>query len=155
MASLDIKVVGADRLARLSRALKDAGDKELRRELGTGLRRAARPMRDTFKAGALGFLPHRGGLAEEVAEGMRFTTKVSTGKSPAVRITASLPGHDLPAIDRGRLRHPVFGNQHNWVTQQIRPNFWTDSGYVAAPAVRAELVKAIDAVARKLEAKVR
>jgi hypothetical protein len=153
MASVDIRVVGADKLARLSRALKDAGDKDLRRELGAGLRRAARPMRETFKAGALGFLPHRGGLAEEVAVGMRFTTKVGTGANPSVRITASLPGHDLPAINRGRLRKPVFGNRKVWVTQQIRPGFWTDSGYVAAPAVRVELVKAIDAVAAKLEAK--
>jgi len=151
-----LKVTGADKLERLSKALREADAKDLKKELGKGLRRAVKPMRDTFKAGALGFLPFRGGLAEEVADGMRFKTKIRTGgKSVGVRIVASLPGHDLSAMNRGRLRHPVYGNRRNWVNQQIRPNWWDDSGLVAAPAVRAELVKAIDEVAAKLEAKVR
>jgi hypothetical protein len=151
-----LKVTGADKLERLSKALRDAGDKDLKRELGKGLRRAVRPMRETFKAGALGFLPFRGGLAEDVAPGMRFRTKIRTGgKSVGVRIVASLPGHDLNAMNRGRLRHPVRGNRRIWVNQQIRANWWDDSGLVAAPPVRVELVKAIDEVAAKLEAKVR
>jgi hypothetical protein len=151
-----LEVTGADKLARLSKALREAGDKDLKSELGKGLRRAVRPMRETFKAGALGFLPFRGGLAEEIADGMRFRTKIRTsGKSVGVRVVASLPGHDLNAMNRGRLRHPVYGNRRNWVNQQIRPAWWDDSGLVAAPAVRVELVKAIDEVAAKLEAKAR
>jgi hypothetical protein len=147
---VDVTVTGADQLAKLGAALKQAPE-DLRKELGAGLRRAVRPMPAIFKAGALGFLPFRGGLAETVAEGMRFRTKISTsGNNVGMRIVASLPGHDLAAMNRGRLRKPVFGNRRIWVTQQIREEWWTDSGLVAVPAVRAEAVNAIEAVARKL-----
>lgn len=154
--AFSLKVTGADKLERLSKALRDAADKDLKKELGKGVRRAVRPMRETFKAGALGFLPFRGGLAEEVADGMRFRTKIRTGgSSVGVRVVAALPGHDLAAMNRGRLAHPVYGNRRVWVNQQIRPDWWDDSGLTAAPAVRVELVKAIDEVAAKLEAKVK
>jgi hypothetical protein len=155
-AAVDISVTGADKLAKIAAALKQAGHEDLRKELTAGLRRGTRPMPAVYKAGALGFLPFRGGLAEEVAAGMRFSIKVRTGgKSVGVRIVASLPGHDLRSMNRGRLRKPVFGNRRVWVNQQIRPEWWTDSGLVAIPAVRVELVRAIDAVGRKLESRIR
>jgi hypothetical protein len=138
------------KLERVTLALRHTPP-ELRRELRTGLQRAVRPMQRTFRAGALGYLPLRGGLAEWVAAGMRFRTSVSVGESPRLRISASLPGHDLPALNRGRDRHPVFGHRDRWVTQQVRPRFWDDAGEVGASNAYDEIVKAVDTVAAKLE----
>lgn len=142
------------KLERLARALKETGNKDLRNELARGLRRAVKPMQREFRRGALGILPHRGGLAEWVADDTKFRSKVSVGRNPSVRITATLPGHDLDAMDRGRLRHPTFGHRDgpHWVTQTIRPHWFTDSGVLAAQDARDELIRAIDTVAAKLEA---
>lgn len=153
MFSAQIDTKGLDKLERVARAVQASGDKALRRQVGIRLRRTAKPMQEAFKAGALGFLPYRGGLAEDVAAGMRFRTKVSLGATPSMRITASLPGHDLRAMNRGRLRHPTFGHRSGpyWVTQQIRPNWWTDSGLVALPDVRRELLGALDDLIKQLK----
>lgn len=151
---MPVTVTGAEQLGRLARAIRQAGDKDLQRELASGLRRAVRPMQREFKQVAGQVLPYRGGLAEFVVAGMRFRSKVSVGKSPRVRITASLPGHDLDAMNRGRLRHPTFGHRDgaHWVTQEIRPGFWDDAGTLAAEDARKEIDKAVDIVAAKLEA---
>jgi hypothetical protein len=150
--AFSVEVRGADKLAHLGAALREAGNKDLQRELAKGLRRSVRPMKAAFKAGALGILPDRGGLAEQVAADTRYSTKIRTGRSPSVRIVATLPGHDLSAMNRGRLRHPTHGHRaaKYWVNQQIRPGWFTDSGTLAAGDVRVELVKAIDEVAAKL-----
>lgn len=140
------------KLERVAAAVRASGNKELRRELEKGLRRAVRPMQKTFRAGALGYLPFRGGLAEWVASDMRFRTSVSVGERTRLRIRASLPGHDLPAINRGRLRHPVFGNRENWVLQLVRPHFWDDAGILGAQEAEKEIVAAVDRTAGKLEA---
>lgn len=149
--SVDRKAMA--KLDALAQALRDAGAKDLQKELTAGLRRAVRPMKKELQRGALGILPYRGGLAELVVAGTRFRTKVSVGKNPSVRISASLPGHDLAAMERGRLRHPTFGHRDgpHWVTQQIRPHWFSDSGVLAAQDARVEISKAIDNVARKLK----
>lgn len=153
MAGVSISTADRAKLERLARAIREAGDKELEKELAAGLRRAIKPMQREFKRGALGILPYRGGLAEWVADGMRFRSKVSVGSKPRATVIASLPGHDISAINRGRLRHPTHGHRDgpHWVTQEIRPGFWDDSGTLAAQDAAEEINKAIDAVAEKLE----
>ena len=139
------------KLERVAAALVDT-PRSVRKECETGLRRAARPMQRTFRAGALGYLPLRGGLAEWVAAGMRFRTSVSLQPDRLrLRISATLPGHDLPALNRGRDRHPTFGHRDRWVTQAVRPNFYDDAGTVGAQEVQPELVAAIDRAADRLE----
>ena len=139
------------KLERVALALVDA-PRNVRKECEKGLRNAARPMQRTFRASALGYLPLRGGLAEWVAAGMRFRTSVSLQPDRLrLRISASLPGHDLPALNRGRDRHPVYGHRDRWVTQEVRPNFYDDGGTVGAQEVEPELVDAIDRAADRLE----
>lgn len=153
MALVSVYVPPGDlaKLERLNAAIA-AAPKELQKELATGLRRAVKPMPKIFRQGALGYLPHRGGLGEWVASGMRFRTTVSVGANPRLRISASLPGHDLPALNSGTDRHPVFGNRDNWVSQPIRPNWWDDSGVLAAQEASDEIVAAVDRTGTKLEA---
>src|SRR5882757_3447026 len=130
-----MKVTGADRLARLGAALKDAGDKDMRRELFKAMQRAAKPMKAAARTAAREHLPRRGGLGERVA-GSKFSAKTSaSGKNPGLRIIGA-GDLDLPALDRGRVRHPVFGNRHNWVNQQIPVGWFTNAMNEKAPAVR-------------------
>ena len=146
---------GARQLRLLARDLDRAG-KELRMELPKALKRAAAPMVEAIRADARERLPHRGGLAEYVAKAT-ISVQVRTGANNA---SARLVGRrkqtraggqvDLPAINRGRLRHPTYGHGP-WVTQTVPAGFWDDGVTHAQGAVDRELQAALDQVRRRIE----
>jgi hypothetical protein len=154
LASVTVPPVDLAKLDRLAAALQAAGAKDLQKELADGLRRGVRRIPRELRRAALGRLPFHGGLAEDVANGMRFRTRVSVGRNPSLSIRGSWPGHDVAALNRGRARHPVFGNRKVWRTTTVKPGFWDDGGALGAQDVTPELVKAIDNVARKLKASI-
>lgn len=146
---IDVRVTGADNLAVLAKRLKEIGDNDLRKEMLAGIRRAAKPMTQAAKERAESDLPKAGGLNEVVAKS-KFSTRTRTaGRTPGVRVVASNP-HDVQSIDRGRLRHPVFGNREVWVTQKITPGWFTDAMNSHADEVRREMLRVLNTVARKL-----
>jgi hypothetical protein len=64
------------------------------------------------------------------------------------RVTAlPRPGKkiDLQSLDRGRLRHPLFGNRRYWYMQAVRPGWFTSAveGHVNATG-EGELNVAVD-----------
>lgn len=59
--AVSIQVVGADSLRVLARDLKKAGDKDLRKELYSGLNRATKPLEEAARRSAAGNLPSSGG----------------------------------------------------------------------------------------------
>lgn len=146
MAEPDIRIVGAEKLQRVARKLKETGDKELRKELYSGIQRAAKPVKAAMQAAARAQLPKAGGLNNFVADG-KFSVSTKAGSNPGVTIKAKKGG----GADRGRIRHPVFGNKAVQVTQQVDSGWFTQTGKDAAPVVRAELLKVIDDVARKIK----
>jgi hypothetical protein len=123
--------------------------RSLRRELYKGLQRAARPAKDAAREGA-SRLPQRGGLAARVA-GARFSVRATAGRNPRVRITATEAGRgkvNLASLDRGRLRHPLFGDRGHWFSQAVPPQWFSGPIAARADAVRAELEQAVTAVER-------
>lgn len=155
MPSFDVTVTttGAGKLLRLSAAIKAAGDKDLERALRRAMQRGGKPLKAAARQGALERLPKRGGLAERVA-GSKFGVRTSSaGKRAGVRVIGR-SGYDLQGMDEGLIRHPVRGNRKRWVSQEIAPGWFSDAEEAKAPAVRDELVQAIDELAAKLEASV-
>ena len=149
----DLEIRGADTFARVSKALKRAGDKELRKELYAGINRATKPMRAEAKKSAERNLPRTGGLNKRVARA-RLTTRRRTGKNPGISIVAK--GMDqLALMDRGYVRHPVFGNRKRWSTQPIpdAEGWFTTPMEDGAPQARKEIVKSLDGIAKKLARK--
>lgn len=138
-------VADTEKLARLSAVLKRVGDQQLRRELYRGIQRATVPMKAAARASALQRLPKRGGLAGKVASS-KLSTRTRGGRNPSVRIVAS-GGVDLRSMDRGRLRHPVFGNRRVWVNQSVAARWFTDPMRATAPAARTEIAGVLDRVA--------
>lgn len=109
----------ADRLRNASR------EAELIELVVDRLREPALAATGGAKQNALTVLPNRGGLAK-LAASSKFNINVTTkGRSGGVRIEAKLPGHDLVAMDRGRIRHPVYGNLRVWVSQAINRYWFT------------------------------
>jgi hypothetical protein len=142
---------GAEKLARLAAAIKDAGDKDLRRELFRAMQRSTKPLKLAAREGAIQILPYRGGLAERVATS-KFSTQVRTrGKGAGVRVKGA-SDMDIGSMNRGRLRHLTYGHRP-WRNQKVRAGWFDDSLTVEADKVRGEIVRAVDELGRKLEAK--
>jgi hypothetical protein len=156
---MDLRLTGANQLADLAKDLKSVGDKDLRKELLKGLRNAAKPLaKEVAPRVAREGLPKHGGLNEFVASSKFGVRTRTTGQGAGVRIVGKKGTHDLAAMDRGRLRHPVWkraSERHRsavWVTQLIEPGWWTKgmSDPVVLEPMREELLKVIDDVTRKL-----
>lgn len=145
------RVVGAEELAAVAKALRQAGDKELRKELYRGLRRAAKPLIAEARQHARDTLPKSGGLNERVARSKFKVAVRGAGRNPGVRITAT--GLDKRLDTEGRIRHPVYGNREVWVQQKVKPHWFETPMAAGAPEVRRELQKVVEDIARKLEAR--
>lgn len=144
----DFEVTGADQFLRLSKALKNAGKTDLRKELTKGLRDATKPLiADTRSATSR--LPQSGGLANLVAKSPQ-RVQVRTGRDPGVRIVVPRNRSGARGANRGVIRHPVFGNRRVWVNQKV-PSGWFDEPLRdGAPVVRRHLEEALHVVAEKV-----
>jgi hypothetical protein len=131
---------GADQLARLAKALKEAGAKDLQRELSKAINSALKPVKQDLQQSAQTNLPRRGGLAGEVA-GSKFSTRRNKN---GLRIVAK-GRYSLYHLDKGIVRHGKGKQQH------IRPGWWTDVTEAAGPEVRREVVSAMDEIAKKID----
>ncbi len=158
----DARITGVEDLAKLGRDLKEAGDKDLRKELLRSGREMGKPIKKELSASAIDVLPTKGGLSKLIAKAkVRVSTRLA-GKNVGVSFIGKWSGHDLKAVDLGDLRHPIRqrtaekerGRKAIWVAQKITPGYWTKvfDGF-GADIARKEFLKAVDAVAAKLRAK--
>jgi hypothetical protein len=147
-----------EQLAALSKALREAGRRDLQKELRTGLRRAAVPPQAAARENYRKRLPREGGLNKRAAAArMRVVPK--GGTAPAVRLIATSPSGrrlDLRAVDSGLIRHPVYQSKDRprppWVSQRIRAHSFADAMIETAPEARREMERAMDVVKAKIEA---
>lgn len=154
-----IEIEGADQLRDLARALKAAGNKDLKRELLKAAQRSTKPVKAEVAASARRRLPSRGGLNVWVASTKVQTKTRTSGRNVGVTI-AGRPGRrmtptsDVRAINRGRVRHPTYGHRP-WVTQAVRPGFWDEvmEGPLTERAQR-EFTAAMDRIAKQLTSSV-
>lgn len=118
----DIEVIGLENLARLSSALRSAGDqgKGLKRELSKGINRETKQTRMAMRRAILPVLPKSGGLAADVQGSTRFTTVT---RPSGANIGVSIRARGRRSIRRmnatGTFRHPVFGNREVWRDQFV------------------------------------
>jgi hypothetical protein len=136
---VDVRIEGAEVLARVARAVKAHGDAQLRKDLLRGLRNATKPMIASIKDEARASLPAGGGLNDLVAASKISARSRTTGTKAGVRLVGKSAGHDLAAINRGRLRHPVFGHPV-WVSQTVAAGWWEDGANKKADTVSRDLV---------------
>lgn len=169
-------VSGAADLKALGARLKEAGDKNLTKELRRGLRKAAKPAvadvqqaaRDIPVRGARGGgkkarrVFHKGKRTPKTGFGLRATiaraTRAEVKTSGAARVTIRTYARYLPQ-DQRRLprlldrekgwRHPVFGDLENWVDQYGSPWFGATLKK-HGPTVRKEAFAAMKRVAEQI-----
>ena len=136
-----VRVTGATELAKLSGRVRTARP-ELRRALLKGTRMAMRPLVDEVKA-ATDRLPS--GL-RDFTSNARYTIRQKTeGQTAGVRLVGTLPGHDLYSIDRGDVRHPVFGHPDRWVSQGVPPGFFSETVEAQREELQREVLRRLRA----------
>jgi len=155
---VDVKVEGAEKFGKLAKALRDAGRTDLQRELYSGINRAVKPLTVGLKGSTARFLPAR--YAAVLSKSLRVKTRQRPrgASGPGVYLVGSAKtkggkDRDLSSLNRGRLRHPLFGDRRHWFDQQVSPNWWDDPLLEGADEIRKEIVKSLDDVARKLDKK--
>lgn len=162
---VDVTVSGAGQaqLVALTHRLREAGEqgKGLRRELLAGIRVAVKPVLDDVRVSAVEVLPKRGGLAARVAGSHFAVSSLLSGNNARVRVVGK-SGYNIAAMNRGRLRHPVFDTKLRhpvfgttkvkvWVTQSVTPGWFDDPVRKAADAgMRDAVLAVVDSVSRKV-----
>jgi hypothetical protein len=144
-----LEIEGADKVREVARALKLHGDKELTRAVYRRLNRTVKPLGLAVKASLGSYLPTR--YALELARTLKVSSRRRVTKNPALYLVgAGKPERDLASLNRGRLRHPLFGMRGHWFDQTVRRDWWTDPLMEASPLVRRELEAALDDAADEL-----
>lgn len=156
----------------IARALRTL-DKPLQREVYGALNRSVKPLRAAVKTEAARTLPHRGGYADLMSHSVKVRSQRRA--ATALRLIVSAKGEDedrdVRRVDKGELRHPVYGRSRRrtwtrfkprkripggqlipnpWATTRVRAGFATRPLEAGMPAVRRELVDALDRVARHI-----
>lgn len=155
---------GAAKLRAVAAGIKATGNKGLGREMSAHLRSAAGPVESAILAEVTRVLPARGGYRETVTKSLRFRRNVRTGaRTAAVRLVTFAPGtrerRDIPALNKGNLRHPVFGRSRRtaqgrvanpWAVTRIEAGFWDRGTSDAIEVAEREMITVLDDYAQKL-----
>jgi hypothetical protein len=152
----DLEIQGVDQFVRVAKALRQVGDKELKRELRLAIKDAATPMTDEVRDQVAQYLPDR--YAAVLAPALKTGQSWRTGGSTVgLVLTGYAKGkrsrRHVKAINRGVLRRPVYGNREAWVAQQVRPGFWDEPLANAKRLPTWQIRKALRDIARKLDRK--
>jgi hypothetical protein len=110
----------------------------VRKEMNATIRAAAVPVTAALRDAARDSLPHTGGYGERVSDN---PVKVSIGQRGVV---VKFFGMDAKSAERGRLRHPVFGNRQVWVNQSIKPGWFTAGMHRQIPTFRLAIMAAVE-----------
>lgn len=138
---------------------------EMRKDLAAGTRKALRPLKKEISAAALAYLPKRGGYAPLMARAVKVATRVSASSEIRAYVTVSAKGkveeRDVRRVNRGELRHKLFGKTHyinkfgerksGWFTTTVRRGFVDDPVQEAGKRVASEAKSVVDKIADELE----
>lgn len=147
MATDDFEVKSAD-LSRLAKNLKEAGAGDLRKDALAAIRKGAGKVIPDIRS-ATSRLPQSGGLAGLVA-GQKFAVRTSLALGGGSVKIVGQGMKELGDLDRGILRHPVYGDRSNWVVQSVEPGFFTDPIKAALPEIANDIKDAVDDVSRQI-----
>lgn len=162
--SLSLSVDGASTLKQVAAQIRAEGKKDLGRELGAALERAAQPIKVAIAEEYRG-LPTQGGYAALVSKSLSFR---STKRGAKYTLVTYLDGlkerRDIRALEGGKLRHPVWGRSRKikrgrkagsirknpWAVTRVRGGFHERGTDQAAEFARQEVLEVVEDFAQRL-----
>lgn len=165
----DVRIIGTGQLLELQRKLRAAGHDNIRSSMQRRIRRAAEPMRDDLqnsiqhlsinsqgrRSGARGGpSPTSRPLRATIAAAIRISVRNTGNPGARVWVDKGMLPPDLrgmpSALNKGRVRHPVFGNRRRWVEQTAPPLWWDKVVRQHRPRMEHEVARVVEDVRRKL-----
>lgn len=137
-----IEMRGPANLDELVGDLDELASGRLERDLQEALEESAEEIVKAVAESAELILPHRGGLAAQVARS-RIVTRVTRNGVTLTAVASS--------INRGIVRHPVFGRRGSTVTQRVRPGYFSRPFVAAEDAVQDRLTKVLERIIARLD----
>lgn len=145
-------LTGTEQLEAVAKVLRDA-PKDVRRQSYAAMARAVRPLTQAVKAAAPTYMPSRYGSL--LAKSLRVRTQRRTGRNAGITLIGKAKGRgtkgrDVGGLNRGELRHPLYGNRGHWYPQHVRPGFWDNPLQANVAVVRKELLHVLDEIAKRV-----
>lgn len=155
MSAVDLTVLGGRELtAKAAQLRREAG--KLQRRISTAAGRAVdKTYGPALMAATPVYMPNR--YSHLVAANLKVKTTVRySGNLPGVTATVTAPtggpkGRDVPALERGQLAHPLFGNKSHWYRNRIKRGFASDTLRKTRSLIVKELDSELESVRRDLE----
>lgn len=148
--SLNVEVHVDPRFRTVIAALKANDNAALNKRFRRSMGKAVAPMGKAVRAEIPPTMPK--GYEGVLGGSLKLRTSV-TGRG--VRVTAMAKGkgelRDLPALDAGKLRHPLFGNRKRWYVQRIKPGFFTRPADAAMRDAVTAVAVAVNQVVAEIE----
>lgn len=152
--AMQVRVQGGRDLTSVRRDLRRLGDRDLSRRMSQALSRAAKPVKPAVQAEAVKLLPSGYGPLMSKSVRLRTTTRERRGSASLVLTIygAGKQEHrDVTRVNKGVLRHPVYGRRRNpWVNQKVRRGFVDRPVDRLAPDVRREMEQVVDWIADQI-----
>lgn len=154
---MEARITGTAELRKLAARLRTAGRTDLERQLRRALEVAVKPTSQEVHAGLGRHIPS--GFVGTLGGDLRIVPQFR-GRSGSVSIRATAKGRqekrDLSTMDRGILRHPVFGRTRKgrptpWVAQRIPAGFFSKPAEKTRSRAAREVGAALDRIAEQIE----
>jgi hypothetical protein len=167
--ALEFRIEGAATLHKVAAQIYAEGRRNLAREMGTALSKAADPVKVSIRTEAEATMPKHGGYSAVFSKSLRFRLERRNGVQQATaQLITYADGQgerrDIVALNRGNLRHPVFGRGRRltqgvrkgnnianpWAVTSIRAGFHKRGTDHAIEEAQKQLGKVVDGFAKRL-----
>ncbi len=142
---------------RVAKALREAGDRKINLAVSRAFREVAKPLGEKVARDGNAAMPSRGGLraALESDTTVRVRTTLSGRRTGSTLTIGSSRGR-LALLDRGFIRHPVYGRADRerrswaWTTQRVPEGQYTKAFRNGAPMVRDALLVELRRISKEI-----
>lgn len=150
-----VTVTGGADLFQVRRQLAAVGDKGLGKQMAAGFARATKPFKPAIQAEIPKAMPS--GYAPTLSKSMQVRQAIrSSGTTAEAVLRVSAQGRRerraLPDLNRGLLRHKLYGNPKHWYSQRVRPGVVDRPADRLIPEAVRQMHAVVDVVARQLGA---
>lgn len=160
---VDVRITGGDQIRQVAAQIRATGNKGLGREMGRALDKAIEPVKVAIDKSAGETMPSGYKAALTASLKHRRSLRSAT-RTASVRLTTTAKGEkenrDLTALERGQLRHPVYGRfrrlkggrfrKNPWAVTRIRAGFHERGIQDAADEAEKKLIEVLDDFADRL-----
>jgi hypothetical protein len=170
--ALEVKITGAATFHQVAARMRAEGRKDLSRDMGAAIARAAEPVKVAITREAEKVMPNEGGYRELLTGSLKHRqSRRLAGQQAQVIIATYADGtkerRDIVALNKGNLRHPIFGRSYRykvgaragsirrngWAVTRIRAGFHDRGVAEAADLAQAQLIKVVEEFAGRLAGK--